>query len=526
MSAPEPTPPEPGAANTASDVGARGLLRHARNYVTAGAITALAGMVTVPILSRLLTVEEFGSLSIFQSMVSVFAIALGLNFHGALSRYYLERTADFPDYLRTILSFLGVVMVVELLIAYLVREPLGALFEVSGALLFAAMLMSAAVTVWNLNWKLLVSKLQSGAYAKLNAARAVAQPTLGIACVVALLLWQTGGELRYADEREALPFDLHWGQIAGLLAVSTVFALVLGRRLWAIARAGRFHAKHLRYTLAFAIPLMPHTLSGYVLNLFDVLIINMVVGAEPAGLYSFAYAIGAIMNSVVSATNQAWLPVFTDHRAAERYAKIARLAAGQTRYVCCFAVLIVLFSEEIAFVLADARYHTALPLVPVVVFGYAALFLYTLYANHSFYLRRTGLVSLATLLAGALNIVLNFWLIPLYGIAAAAWTTLISYLSLLGLHYITARFVLREQVVPLWRVLPAYLLAAGVSAGYVLASMALDGYWLTLVAVKLPIAAGAGYVAWRTRRAGDEDDAGERQATEPQARADTEEEPR
>lgn len=487
--------------NVASDVGAGGLLRHARNYLTAGAITAAAGLVTVPLLTRLLSVEEYGYLGIFHSMVSVFAIVLGLNLHGALSRYILERTEDLPDYLRTTLSFLGVAIALELVLFFFLRDVFGGLFEVPGSLFFAAVLVAASQILWNLNWKYLVASLQSGAYARLNAMKAVAEPAIGIALIVGIYGWQMGALPDLGDEtRETLATGLHWGQIGGIFSVGLVFAFVLGRRLWRTAAAGRANRRHLRYALGFGLPLMPHTLSTYVLNLFDVIIINMVVGAEPAGLYAFAYAIGAIMRSVVGAMNQAWQPIFTDHRSAGRYDKIGRLAGGYARYVYCAAVALVLFAEEIAMLLADDRYDAALPLVPVIVFGYVALFLYNLYANHSFYLRRTGLISLATVVASAVNIGLNFWLIPIYGFVAAAWTTLASYLVLLLMHYLTARVVLGERVVPPLRVMPGYLLAAGVSAGYVFAADAIDHYWITLVAVKLPIAAAAGLIAWRTRR--------------------------
>lgn len=487
--------------NAPTDVGAGGLLRHARNYLSAGAVTAIAGFATVPILTRLLTVEEYGYLGIFNSMVAVFVIVLGLNLHGAISRYYLERTEDFPDYVRTTLSFLGVAIAVELLLAFALREPLGALFEVPGTLFFAVALVAASQVPWQLNWKVLAAQMQSGAYARLNAIRSVAEPVAGIACIIALYLWQTDAPLRFGDDRDPLPLGLHWGQIGGFLLVGLAFAFVLGRRLWQIGAAGRANRAHLRYALGFGIPLMPHTLSAYVLNLFDVIIINMVAGAEPAGLYAFAYAIGAITKSVVSAMNQAWLPVFTDHRTAGRYDKIDRMAGSYARYVYCAALLVVLFAQEVALVLADDRYHVALPLVPVIVFGYVALFLYTLYANHSFFLRRTGLISMATVVASAVNIGLNFWLIPIHGMVAAAWTTLVSYLVLLAMHFITARVVLRERVVPLSRVMPGYLVAAGLALGYVIAADAIEHYWITLLAVKLPLAAGVAFVAWHTRRA-------------------------
>ncbi|MCD6579591.1 polysaccharide biosynthesis C-terminal domain-containing protein, partial [bacterium] len=74
------------------------------------------------------------------------------------------------------------------------------------------------------------------------------------------------------------------------------------------------------------------------------------------------------------------------------------------------------------------------------------------------YKKKTLLVSINSLIAGILNIILNYIFIPKYGIFAAAFTTMVSFFFLAILHYINARFILKEEVIPIKIFLPGLLL--------------------------------------------------------------------
>ncbi|GAH32940.1 unnamed protein product, partial [marine sediment metagenome] len=85
---------------------------------------------------------------------------------------------------------------------------------------------------------------------------------------------------------------------------------------------------------------------------------------------------------------------------------------------------------------------------------YVGVFLYTLYGNYSFYRKKTGLISLTTLFAGGINIGLNYWLIPIYGYVAAAYTTLVSYFLLFLFHFLNVKYILKEKdIISIGRVL-------------------------------------------------------------------------
>ena len=485
--------------------------RHAGNYLSAGVVNGILAALSLAVFSRLLSPAEYGAYSIFVSIVSVFSIILELNFRGAVNRYYLEYTNDFAGFLKTALWFILAFAALCILMLAIFREPLAAIFKIAPALFVIGVVCAGLQVPWKINWKLWVAQEESAKYAKLSILRNSLVFVIGTSWIY-LLARKVGveeignpacvapvGMGKGAEGDQGLLCGRHFGYVYAYLSVVAVFAVGLVIRLARLARKGRFSSGHLKYALWFGVPLMPHALSNVVLSFFDRIIINQLENQHTTGLYSFAYNIAMVMGMVVVATNQAWLPAFTNLRREGRYEAIEQLAATYSRYVYALAFLFVLFAQEIATVLGDPRYFDALPLIPVIVFGYVAVFLYTLYANHSFYLRRTWLVSLATVVAGVVNVVSNYMLIPVYGYQAAAWTTTASYFLLFALHYLFARFLLSERVVRLRKVIPWMLVLFGVSGGYLLLARQMPGYWSTLLGLKLPLLALMGAWLYWTR---------------------------
>jgi O-antigen/teichoic acid export membrane protein len=86
-----------------------------------------------------------------------------------------------------------------------------------------------------------------------------------------------------------------------------------------------------------------------------------------------------------------------------------------------------LFAKEALFFLTDPAFYDAYRVVPWIVGGLLFSALYYIPVNFLFLRERTRLIPLVTGLSGVVNIGLNLWLIPRYGVMAAAWTTFLAY---------------------------------------------------------------------------------------------------
>jgi len=71
-------------------VASTGILKHIRNYFSAGMLAALAGIITFPLLTRFLTVSEYGILGLITSSLTLFVAFGKLGVQHAVIRYYSQ----------------------------------------------------------------------------------------------------------------------------------------------------------------------------------------------------------------------------------------------------------------------------------------------------------------------------------------------------------------------------------------------------------------------------------------------------
>ncbi len=62
-------------------------------------------------------------------------------------------------------------------------------------------------------------------------------------------------------------------------------------------------------------------------------------------------------------------------------------------------------------------------------------------------MKKTLAISIGTIMAGGLNIILNLTMIPVFGYEIAAWTTVISYFCLFIFHWFNVSVLLKEKTI-------------------------------------------------------------------------------
>lgn len=256
---------------------------------------------------------------------------------------------------------------------------------------------------------------------------------------------------------------------------------------------------HLVYALSFSLPIVLHLLSGYILGHFDQIIINQLVGKLETGLYSIAYAVGSVMSFIIGAIGRAWSPEFYGKLNDKKYNDIENLVSKTSKLIYISAMGMILFVQEIFIVMADIKYHEAINIVPIIVVSFVFVFMYQQYVNYAFYHKKTKLIAVFTIIAGGINIGLNYWLIPIWGYKVAAWTTLISYACLFGLHYINVKYIIKpEWILGLKVLLPNFV----VLIGFVLLFSFIEHFKLSIfiiLAVKVLFISGLFIVYFRKK---------------------------
>lgn len=187
--------------------------------------------------------------------------------------------------------------------------------------------------------------------------------------------------------------------------------------------------------LAYALPLLPHYLAQHVMNNSDRIMVNNLVSESAAAIYSLAVTVSMVMTVIWSAVNGSLVPYCYEKMNTGKTEDIRRISVPLVLFygILCFGVTLI--TPELFLFLAPANYHEGIYAVPPVAAVAFLSALYNLLANVEFYHKKTRWIAISTVVAAIVNVVLNAVFIPKIGFVAAAYTTLVSYLVLLLMHW-------------------------------------------------------------------------------------------
>lgn len=221
-----------------------------------------------------------------------------------------------------------------------------------------------------------------------------------------------------------------------------------------------------KYALSVSLPIILHGLSLTILSQSDRIMITALVGASEAGVYSLIYNLSMIASVVSLSLEGIWVPWFTkklSERSIEQINDKGKIYISVMTFV---TIAIILISPEILRLMAPKEYWHGEMIIPPIILSNFVIFIYTIYVNIEHYHKKTRRIAMNTMVAATSNIILNYIFIPKYGMYAAAFTTLISYLISLFIHYKFARRI-ETQLFPLKIVIfPVFLILVNIGIFY------------------------------------------------------------
>jgi O-antigen/teichoic acid export membrane protein len=408
-----------------------------RKLVGASAIYGLGSVLTrglnfllLPLYTRYLGPAEYGTVALAVSCTVILGMVYPLGLHSAITRAHYS-TPD-PEERKDRAGMLWAAMVLAAAGMALVLDRVGAGL--------AAILLPKVpfdpylrLTIWTA----FLGMLGLAPLVLLQVRqRAVAYVALSLAgaLTTALLIVKLVVRTRRAE-------GYLWGALGGAALMAIPYVLITLRHVRPVWRRGV-----LLPALAYSLPLVPHAVAGWVLEMSDRAILTRFVPLAEVGVYAFGYQLGAAMGLLTSAFNAAWVPFLFGALQAEGEAANPRLARLVTYYawLLLFAGLgWALLAKHAIPLLGGPSFHEASRVTPWVIGGYVCSGLYLIPTNLLFWRSRTGVIPLVTLVAGTVNVGLNLLLVPRYGAVAAAWATLSGYGALLLLTWWSAQRVYR-----------------------------------------------------------------------------------
>ncbi|QEC52140.1 O-antigen/teichoic acid export membrane protein [Anseongella ginsenosidimutans] len=389
------------------------LLRHSAIYSFFTLLQRGLSFFLLPLYTIYLTKDQYGIISLFMAGIPFFVLIAGLSIRGSTAFYYQEYKSK-TKYLRLLLgSNVAVLMIFS-------------------GLIFAIMLIF------------------SGAFITVFFRGVNPYPTFFLACVSILLqpLYYFYQSYLKAKERafKSSMYDLLYFVI--LIGLNLYFILIRDKQangvlmamaisnlvMFMIALADMWgnislnlNLSLIKKTLKYSLPILPHNLFSWAMNLSDRIILNRLTSLEIVAIFDIGSQFGKVLSIVTLGVNAAYTPWFFQQVKADYIDKnkLAVVAESLTLVYILFAAIMSWLAPELLLAISKSQYGESWKIVPYVSFAFAVNGFYYCFSS-VFFLDHTRYLFRLSIFGAAFNIALNFLLIPFYGFLGAAIACLIS----------------------------------------------------------------------------------------------------
>lgn len=395
-------------------------------YTICNFINKGIALLTTPIFTRVMSEEQYGQFSIFQSWVSILIIFTSLNiFLSGYQKGLIHFKSDVDRFTSAQLGLIITITAVFLGVYIVAPSFWQEILQLSPVLMiamFAELFFMPATELWSAKQRF---DYQYKKYVILTVFMTAFSVGVGVIAV---------GLTSYKTEARVYA-DMLAKSLGGILLMCLLF--YRGKTF--------YNKKYWKYALGFNLPLIPHYLSNYVLNQSDRLMIGRMVGKAQAAYYSVAYTISSMMLLITTAINNSLTPYIYKSIEAGKTRDIRKIANGLVVLIACLCVCVMAFAPEVIYIFAGEKYMDAIYVVPPIALSVLFIFLYSLFSSIEYFYEKTKWISMPTCMCAVLNLVLNFVFIRMYGYYAAGYTTLVCYIFLAYVHYVFYKKVLREE---------------------------------------------------------------------------------
>lgn len=384
----------------------RKLFGNAAIYLGANILNAGIPFLLLPILTRVLTPADYGTVAMFGIVLSVLGAFTGLSVHGAIGvRYFQLEKEEIAEYVGTCVGILVVSSSVLFLLVAVFGSWLEGVSGVPSDWLLVAVFLSGFQFLCNIRLSLWQVAGEATQYGVFQIAQSLLNAAISLILILAVgMAWE--------------------GRVLGQTVAVTLFGVIaLG---W-LFRSGllRFPSEwrvHSRDALKFGVPLIPHVIGGLLIVAADRFVIVRLLDVAHAGIYMVALQVGQALGLLTESFNKAYAPWLMKNLSKPTAALRITIVRGTYIYfalVLAAATVFGLLAPMFLGFLVGDSFRAAGDLVIYIAFGFAFGGCYFMVTNYVFFESKTKVLALVTFFSGITNIPLMFILVGHNGITGA-----------------------------------------------------------------------------------------------------------
>ena len=404
------------------------LAKHSVIYGIGTATNKLVAFLLLPIYTQYLTTHDYGIKELVGLSTDIIGTLMATAISSAFFRFYFDYQDQEKKDLVLSCSYLslgGFGLVVVIVLAF--TTPVMAEYILDSPALYTYFLISFA-SMWfqtlnGIGFNLLRAQMQSVRYITFTITKLIAAIGLNILFVIYFRLGVLGI------------------LISTLLTSIGIFIFLNVPQLLRVGL--RFSLPLVKDMVRFGFPLIWSQLGAFVVHLSDRFFIKAYSSISDAGLYSLGYRFGTLPGSFISEPfNQVWQPRRLELYKQENSEEIFGRVFTYFLLLLSFVGLgVAVLTRDILMIIADQKFWTAYKIVPIIVLA-NTIFTFHYHFNIGLIIeKKTKYLAYINFSNGLFVVLLNFLLIPRYGMFGAAYATLIAFVYKVVLtYYFSSRY--------------------------------------------------------------------------------------
>jgi len=401
------------------------------SYLTQGLQILIAPLLVI-LLTRVLSVEEFGIYSILSATVLLSISFLELGF----TQYIVIKLSGVEEKSR-IQAFFSIVSFEFLLLVFL-----------SIILVFfrGTFLKLMNIQSYGVEFILCIVIILFGVIARMYFSYFTALQRLNFANFMYMLRnkgWTLvlGAFFLIFWKFTLLDVFFIWAAVTFLIVF--VYAMFVRKDLFEFFKIG-FSTPFIKKALYFGIPLIPLVVASWFITASDRYVLNFYRTTAIVGIYSLAYSLPGVITTLGATASHVIQPYFAEAwNKKEEYGVLINASLKYGLILILPAVTgLLFFGEEVITLLSGPKYLAAVPIIPTLSVFPVLAFLSFIYYEVLLAANKTKTVSVIFVFGAILNLALNFVFIPTYGMQGAAIATILSYFFIaIGLYLPSKKYI-------------------------------------------------------------------------------------
>jgi len=401
------------------------ITKHTAIYSTADLLAKAVGFFLLPIYTRYLSPADYGILELLSVSLTIIIIFVQQGMHTSFFRGYSFDYKDNEEEKKEVVStsylyllssafiFLGIATLFS-------RQINNLLFQSKDYTLLVRLTFITGFfnVLSTIPFQLFRAKLQSVKFSLVSILRFLLNVSFNIYFILKLKMGLSG--VVYGNLFTAI-----------LISILTFFLIYKNLSL-------KFSFSKLKSMLSYGFPLVPGGLSIWVLSVANRYFLERLSTTTELGLYSLGSRFSGILELLIiqpflTTWPSIYFPLAKEENAPPTFSRLTTyfLLIGS---FCSLGIIAI--SNPVLKIMAGQKFWGAYKVIPLLVFSVLLYGLFSLLNIGIFIQKKTKYNPLIIGIAAIFNLLLNYFLIPPYGMLGAAYATFFSYLLMDLLAYI------------------------------------------------------------------------------------------